>query len=205
MILSKILTPYSPRRIFVFETHDPCKEIDRLKTLALYALAVSYGIRIDTLVILYSTPMSILLNGYRLRHFHPQDKSLTRFLESILCKNKLYPGIHLLPSDIIAGFIGGAELLIVPKTLRTANMHSGIPLTRLGSIPPQTIVINTLDTPTRIENSFVFRLPVSANQLYFTIASNYILDLAYGSWVRRRGKIEWREPLRYRINGSENT
>ncbi len=204
MTLPKILTPYSPRRIFVFKTRDPCEEINRLKTLILYALTVSYGIRIDTLVILYSTPMSILLNGYGLRHFHPQDKSLTHFLESILCKNKLYPGVHLLPSGIITEFIDRAELLIVPKTLRTTNMHSSVLLTRLGSIPPSTIVINTLDTHTSIKNSFVFELPVSANQLYFTIASNYILDLAYGSWIRRRGKIEWREPLRYHINGAEN-
>ncbi len=204
MTLPKILTPYSPRRIFVFKTRDPCEEINRLKTLILYALTVSYGIRIDTLVILYSTPMSILLNGYGLRHFHPQDKSLTHFLESILCKNKLYPGVHLLPSGIITEFIDRAELLIVPKTLRTTNMHSSVLLTRLGSIPPSTIVINTLDTRISIKNYFVFELPVSANQLYFTIASNYILDLAYGSWIRRRGKIEWREPLRYHINGAEN-
>ncbi len=204
MTLSKILTPYFPRRIFVFETRDPCKEINRLKTLVLYALTVSYGIRIDTLVILYSTPMSILLDGYGLRHFHPQDKSLTHFLESILCKNKLYPGVHLLPSEIITEFIGGAELLIVPKTPGTTNAYSSVLLTRLTSIPPSTIVINTLENRTSIENSFVFELPVSANQLYFTIASNYILDLAYGSWIRRRGKIERREPLRYHINGAEN-
>jgi len=205
LTLPKILTPYSPRRIFVFKTRDPCEEINRLKTLILYALTVSYGIRIDTLVILYSTPISILLNGYGLRHFHPQDKSLTHFLESILCKNKLYPGVHTLPSGIITEFIDRAELLIVPKTPRTTNMYSGALLTRLGSIPPSTIVINTLDTHTSIENSFVFELPVSVNQLYFTIASNYILDLAYGSWIRRRGKIEWREPLRYHISSAENS
>lgn len=204
MTLPEILTPYYPRRIFVFKTRDPCEEINRLKTLILYALTVSYGIRIDTLVILYSAPMSILLNGYGLRHFHPQDKSLTHFLESILCKNKLYPGVHLLPPGIITEFIDRAELLIVPKTLRTTNMHSSVLLTRLGSIPPSTIVINTLDTHTSVKSSFVFESPVSANQLYFTIASNYILDLAYGSWIRRRGKIERREPLRYHINGAEN-
>ncbi len=204
MTLPKILTPYSPRRIFVFKTRDPCEEINRLKTLVLYALTVSYGIRIDTLVILYSKPVSILLNGYDLRHFHPQDKSLTHFLESILCKNKLYPGVHLLPPSIITESIDEAELLVVPKNLRTTNMHSSVLLTRLGSILPATIVINTLDTHTSIKNSLVYELPVSANQLYFTIASNYILDLAYGSWIRRRGKIEWREPLRYHIKGAEN-
>ncbi len=205
MTLPKILTPYSPRRIFVFETRDPCEEINRLKTLVLYALTVSYGIRIDTLVILHSTHTSILLNGYGLRHFHPQDKSLTHFFKSILCKNKLYPGVHLLPPSIITEFMDRAELLIVPKNLRTTNMHSSVLLTRLVSIPPSTIAINTLDTHTSIKNSFVFELPVSADQLYFTIASNYILDLAYGSWIRRRGKIEWREPLRYHINGAENS
>ncbi len=205
MTLSKILTPYFPRRIFVFETRDPCKEIGKLKTLILYALAVSYGIRIDTLVILYSTPMSILLNGFGLRHFHPQDRSLTRFLESILCKNKSYPGVHLLPPGIITGFIGEAELLIMPKNPRTTDTYSSVFFARLAQIPPSTIVITTLKTRTSIKNSFVFELPVSANQLYFTIASNYILDLAYGSWIRRRGKIEWREPLRYHTNGTENT
>ncbi len=204
MTLPKILTPYSPRRIFVFKTRDPCEEINRLKTLVLYALTVSYGIRIDTLVILYSKPVSILLNGYGLRHFHPQDKSLTHFLESILCKNKLYPGVHLLPPSIITESIDEAELLVVPKNLRTTNMHSSVLLTRLGSILPAAIVINTLDMHTSIKNSLVYELPVSANQLYFTIASNYILDLAYGSWIRRRGKIEWREPLRYHIKGAEN-
>jgi len=199
-----ILTPYSPKRIVLLRAYNPCSTIEAFKHHILYALTISYGIRVDTVVAIGTGRQAVVLTGYGLKHFHPQEKSLSHFLESILCKNKLYPGVSLIPLNILMNAISSNTAVEILARRRGYDEKSIPCHLKLPGLPPKIVLINVsgekiLDN----EQSMCLETPVPPDKPYFIIASNYILDLAYGTWVRRRGKIEWKKPIRYNIDSAK--
>jgi len=201
-----IFTPYSPKRIVLLRADNPCNMIEGLKHHVLYALTISYGIRVDTVVAIVTGRQAIVFSGYGLKHFHPQEKSLSHFLESILCSDKLYPGVSLIPLDILINNISNNITIEIMAQHKDYNEQKTLCFQKLPELPPKIILINASGKKILGNaQSLCLKTPAPPNKPYFIIASNYILDLAYGTWVRRRGKIEWKKPIRYIIDSAKTS
>lgn len=177
------------RRSIIYYSPDPCSHISEISIIVLYSLATSYGIRIDTSLFIVSedTDTIYILDGYGQRYLHAQHKSLYSYLEKIFCHHRTYPGVKIisLKSPYLEEHIyrHGTPLFLVPGKERRSYSTPLFPM--IDSIR-HFIVTNKCKYPV------CDCLPLGINDFVLALVfAHYLVDIACGGWVRRRGRIEW--------------
>ncbi|MEM0378087.1 MAG: hypothetical protein QXP68_03940 [Thermosphaera sp.] len=183
---------YKPCRIVLARTSDSCSELNYLKNIILYSLLVSHGIRVDTELWVLADNLLVKLNGLELRHLHSQDDSLVGFVKSVFCRHKFPPGVELASRSELKKVIGHDAVLLTAR-------HGGMISPQLPVSASKTFVIALgYDLTTREQKDFeyIIKLPVE-NMIELVNIAHYILDRAFGAWVRRHGRIQLYERSRF--------
>ncbi len=177
------------RRIILTYIENPCLGLEYVKKITLYSLLVSHGIRIDTALIISSSNYTVYLDGYAQKYLYAHDKSLRGYLYKILCKGKTYPGVKLYPrnyEEYIINTQNGTKTLV----LKGKPIQSKPPLT-------DNYVITIFNTMIKNKNTYDHLFTINAhNELSLINVAHYLLDIWLGSWIRRKGRIDWFEPAR---------
>ncbi len=185
-----------PRRIIIVESIDPCREINYLKNILLYSLLLSHAIRIDTTLYIQIREQhyAYKLSGFQLRHLHAQESSLRGFTEKLFCEGKLFPGTYIVSEQQVLKNLADYNILFYETrnnkgSMRTLNPH--IFLHRIVIIDEK---IYSRYKYWLINNRLSIGL-TSNDTVGFIIAMHHLIDTVYGGWIRRYGKIEYRERL----------
>lgn len=182
---------YRPHRIVMVKQEDPCSSAAELKNIILYSLIISHGIRVDTDLLVSTGNLLFLLKGSDLRHLHAQEESILGFVRTVFCKHSLPPGVRLFTTGASHLLMEPGNVLLTSQGERVVENPQAIPLSK------HFVIANPRELPGSVFNGLegVVKLPVN-NNLELIIVAHYVLDRAYGAWVRRRGRIEHFNPAR---------
>ncbi len=166
-----------------------------VKDALLYGLCVSHGIRIDTIIyLIYSDRNVYIFNGEKLRHLYPHKKSLEGFIYSVFIKHKYPPGVSITSIEIVKKDCLENDLIVLDNIVKPT--YNALIYNISSVIYPSRIIISTWKTLSYItgyiDNVFIIRENILAN---YIVKTHYLLDTIYGGWIRRYGRIEYREPL----------
>lgn len=191
---------YPLNRVIVYSIEDPCLELEDLKHILLYSLIVSYGIRVDTTLYVYSINenLTYVFRGEELRHLHAQEKALEGFARAIFCSKKILPGVSIFSGKHFLENLLSTELNNLEHLVFISANKSDIKLNPCGPIR-QAIILPNYKTQTnsvwkhtylRMNNIVYLK---TQSPVYMITIAHYLLDVLYGGWVRRKGKIEWQK------------
>ncbi|OYT40855.1 MAG: hypothetical protein B6U89_00915 [Desulfurococcales archaeon ex4484_58] len=177
---------YIPTRILIYYTNNVCSD-PFIEALLLYGLLVSRGIRIDTRVYIINDKIIYGLDGYKLRHLHPQRRSLRGFIEKIICSDREAPGFKIYPLSMLP-FFTSSSLII------THSFNSYLDHKKLINFRKYILIdkdsLNYLENLIYVNTRDYFSIR-ERNKLFFIIKSHYILDTIIGGWIRRLGEIKY--------------
>ncbi len=183
---------YSPERLVIIHTNNPCSSINYYKYLVLYSLLTSHSIRIDTKLVMVSNDTFFILDGYNQKYLHAQDKSLEKYLEKIFCRQREYPGVKIIHGRTyyINTLIDRPDIVFIrsidkwSRVLTRFNHRSAADVKRILIVdryPLKNLHIS-------IDESNVIIID-NASLISFINWVHYILDLSIGGWIRRMGVI----------------
>ena len=173
-----------PTRIFLYYLANPCLDLEKASHILLSTFIVSQGIRIDTILCLFSIDKTYVINGFELRHLYPQQSSLRGFAKAIFCKNKELPGVHINHNIILKDQIA----ILYPS-------RNGLTITDnpIGSYEEIVIFLNNERYFKKLLLRDTPKIPIyipRETSIGTTITIiNYVLDTWYGTAVRRKGKV----------------
>jgi hypothetical protein len=185
-----------PQRIIIIESINPCREIDYLKNILLYSLLLSHAIRIDTTLYIriHDQHYAYKLSGFKLKHLYAQESSLRGFTEKLFCGEKLFSGTYIVSEKQILDNLVGYNMLIYED--RVDKGSKGLPNPHM---PLHKIIIIDEKTYSRYKywliNNRLSIGVISNDTIRFIIAIHHLIDAMYGGWIRRYGRIEYREGL----------
>ncbi|ABN69874.1 hypothetical protein Smar_0773 [Staphylothermus marinus F1] len=188
---------YKPHRTVIVSINNPCKNLETVKNIVLHSLLVSHGIRIDTILYIldHTRKIAYSLNGYKLRHLYAEEKSLRGFINKFFCGNKLFVGTNIYPSSIFSMENNSYDLVLTnsSKYYLDEKLIAWSPLTNtLFNI----LIIDNYSMKHLYQLRYSTILTVKApDTVSFIIFSHHIIDKAFGGWIRRYGRIEYREPI----------
>uniref|UniRef100_A0A7C2FZ17 Uncharacterized protein n=1 Tax=Thermosphaera aggregans TaxID=54254 RepID=A0A7C2FZ17_9CREN len=182
---------YRPRRTVIVRREDPCKEAGELKNFILYSLIISHGIRVDTDLLVSTGNLLYQLSGSELRHLHAQEESILGFVKTVFCRHALPPGVRMFTTGATHLLAEPGYVLLTGQGVRVAEKPQTIPLNK------HFVIADPRELSGPVSNGLedVVKLPVS-NMLELVIIAHYVLDRAFGAWVRRHGRIEHFNPAR---------
>lgn len=189
---------FNLKRTIIVSVEDACNNLMTVKNIVLHSLLVSHGIRVDTILYILDLSRNIVysLNGYELRHLYAQEKSLIGFINSLFCKGKLFVGTNIYPESILFMDADKYDLVLTVKdeVFLRRKQYLWIPL---PSVPSSILIIDNASMKhlSPIIQSTILAIE-STDAASFIVFSHYLIDKTYGGWIRRYGKIEYREPVR---------
>lgn len=178
----------NPKRHIVTLLTTP-QEFERI---LLYSMIVSHGIRVDTFLYVVDKGVIYTFSGYELRHLYPQKRSIEGFISKVL-KKVTPPGVRILPSYVVQHVVDSADYYVIQCSCPSSTSPKKL-------VSPLNIVILAKSYLEKYKYLYS-RLPApylcvdSRDQADFINKSHYILDLAFGAWIRRLGRIEYKEPI----------
>ncbi len=187
------------KRIILVEINNPCRDIEKTSSILLYSLVVSRGIRVDTILVTLTHDKMVLLEGKQLRHLYPQENSLKGFVKAVYCKEKRLPGVKYIEKDM-----GTLEKLITSECMRTIILRpwgKGQPVHPCELYPifknADCIVIDTCGKQLLPEESrqTIMLKGINENTVKAIAITHYIIDIACGALIRRKGEIVYARGL----------
>ncbi|ADI31176.1 hypothetical protein [Staphylothermus hellenicus] len=188
---------YRPQRTIIVSINNLCNNIETIKNIVLHSLLISHGIRIDTTLYIIDHTRKIVysLNGYELRHLYAEEKSLKGFITRFFCENKLFVGTNIYPLSIFS-MKNNSYDLVLTTSVQNYSDEKIIVWSPLTSILFNILIIDNYSMKHLNLLRYSTILTVKAPDIVsFIIFSHYIIDKVFGGWIRRYGRIEYREPI----------
>lgn len=193
---------YPLNRIIIYIVDDPCIELEDLKHILLYSFIISYGIRVDTTLYVYSIKenLTYVFRGEELRHLHAQEKALEGFARAIFCIKKILPGTNMFSGKhfyekLLSTELNRSDHLVFVSAEKSYVKPSPYEPIKQAIILPNYIVrVNSAWKHVYLGMNNIVYLKTRSPVYTITVA-HYLLDILYGGWVRRKGRIEWRKGI----------
>ncbi len=193
---------YPLNRVIIYFTENPCLELEDLKHILLYSLIVSYGIRVDTTLYVYSINenLTYICRGEELRHLHAQEKALEGFARAIFCSKKILPGVSMISGRHFLENLLSTEADSLDHLFFISANKSNVKLKPYKPIR-QTIILPNYKSQANIVRKHIYLgmnnivYLKTQSPVYTITAAHYLLDVLYGGWVRRKGRIEWQKRI----------
>lgn len=188
---------------------DPCRNPRVLEDLSLtlfYSLIVSHGIRIDTILVTLFGDKIVVLDGRRLKHLYPQKKSLEGFVKAVYCKEKQLAGTLISYTNInnvIRPILNSCSKVLLMDVLTGKSGRSSyktisniVDFLSKRNRDVDCIVVSVEGVGGILRLKFAGKIILETNMSRIPEAiavAHYVLDIAYGALLRRRGEVVYAE------------
>ena len=172
-----------------------------LTDILFYSLLTSHGIRVDTkLWLISSEKYAYVLDGYELRHLYPQEQSLTGFIEKVVLRKRVIPGLRLYPISLLDEIMGKNEICIVKTPIGTQcclnNLFHGFHGFKASiQSKHRVFIVDSRKAMYTCLKHGIVRFIYEKYTPSFIVKTHYLLDILIGGWVRRHGEIKYYEPV----------